>query len=180
VRAAVAPQRVVCELIVDLAAAGCAAHVVLPVDDRSKQAPTRLQQLKAHKLSDVAISLLQRLTGPENVGINAEWLKLQPWASDAEGENWEETLQPWVGPCEGKCVEMKQLFEGLCSNLQASILADCPAHSLSAFANVNNHNLQSLPPSQTTTSHLTHLTPRCSEAPFQLCSRTSPRLRLWR
>ena len=48
-----------------------------------KQAPTRLQQLKAHKLSDVAVSLLQRLTGSENVGINAEWLKLQPWTSDA-------------------------------------------------------------------------------------------------
>jgi GTPase SAR1 family protein len=137
-----------CRALVDLAAAGCAAQVILPVDDRSKQAPTRLEQLKAHKLSDVAVSLLQRLTGPENVGINAEWLKLQPWTSDAEGENWEETSQPWAGPCEGKRLELKQLLEGLCSNLQAAILADCPAYSLSAFANVNNHDLQSLPPSQ--------------------------------
>jgi hypothetical protein len=60
-------------------AAACCAEAL---GCESKQAPTRLQQLKAHKLSDVAIQLLQRLTGPENVGINAEWLKLQPWTSD--------------------------------------------------------------------------------------------------
>jgi hypothetical protein len=137
-----------CRAIVDLAAAGCAAHVILPVDDRSKQAPTRLQQLKAHKLSDAAISLLQRLTGPENVGINAEWLKLQPWTSDAEGENWEETSQRWAGPCEGKSVEMKQLLEGLCGDVQAAVVAAAPAHPLSAFVNVKDHELQSLPPSQ--------------------------------
>ena len=40
----------------------------------------------------MALQLLQRLTGLENVGIDAEWLKLQPWRSDAEGEHWEETL----------------------------------------------------------------------------------------
>jgi hypothetical protein len=57
------------------------------VDDRCKQPPTQLNQLKAHKLSDATVSLLQRLTGVENVGINAEWLKLQPWMSDAEGED---------------------------------------------------------------------------------------------
>ena len=44
-------------------------------------------QLKAHKLSDVAIQLLQRLIDTENVGINAEWLKLQPWTSDAAGSS---------------------------------------------------------------------------------------------
>ena len=36
-----------CQAIVDLAAAGCAAQVILPADDRCKQAPTQLQQLKA-------------------------------------------------------------------------------------------------------------------------------------
>ncbi len=56
-------------------AAACCAEAL---GCESKQAPTRLQQL-----SDVAVSLLQRLTGWENVGINAEWLKLQPWTSDA-------------------------------------------------------------------------------------------------
>jgi hypothetical protein len=137
-----------CRAIVELAAAGCAAQVILPVDDRSKQAPTQLQQLKAHRLSDAAIQLLQRLIGTENVGINAEWLKLQPWTSDAEGENWEETSQPWAGPCEGKSVEMKQLLEGLCVDVQAAVQAACAAYPLSAFAEVKDHDLQSLPPSQ--------------------------------
>jgi GTPase SAR1 family protein len=137
-----------CKAIVELAAAGCAAQVILPVDDRSKEALTRLEQLKAHKLSDVAVSLLQRLTGSENVGINAEWLKLQPWMSDAEGENWEETSQPWAGPCEGKSVELKQLLEGLCVDVQAAVHTAGPTHPLFAFANVEDHELQSLPPSQ--------------------------------
>jgi hypothetical protein len=138
-----------CRAIVELASAGCAAQVILPADDRnSKQTPTRLQELKAHKLSDAAVSLLQRLTGPENVGINAEWLKLQPWTSDAEGENWEETSQPWAGPSEGKCVELQQLLDGLCVDVQAAVLAAGPAHPFSAFTNVEDRELQSQPPSQ--------------------------------
>jgi hypothetical protein len=137
-----------CKAIVNLAAAGCAAQVILPADDRCKEAPTHVEQLKAHRLSDAAVDILQRLTGPENVGINAEWLKLQPWMSDGEGENWEETSRPWAGPCEGKSVELKQLLEGLCVDVQAAVQADCPAHSLSAFVNVKDHELQSLPPSQ--------------------------------
>ena len=68
-----------------LAVAGCAAQVILPVDERCKDASTHLKQLKGHKLGDIAVSLLNRFTGPENVCINAEWLKLQPWRSDAEG-----------------------------------------------------------------------------------------------
>jgi GTPase SAR1 family protein len=137
-----------CRAIVDLAAAGCAAQVILPVDDRSKQAPTRLQELKAHKLSDVAISLLQRLIDTENVGINAEWLKLQPWRSDAEGENWEETSRPWAGPCEGKCVELKQLMEGLCADVQAAVVSACPVQSSASFTDVDDRLLRSQPPSQ--------------------------------
>jgi hypothetical protein len=137
-----------CKAIVSLAAAGCAAQVILPVDDRLKVAPTQVRQLKAHKLSDAAIQLLQRLIDTENVGINAEWLKLQPWTSDAEGENWEETSQPWAGPCEGKSVEMKQLLEGLCVDVQAAVQAACAAYPLSSFAEVKDHDLQSLPPSQ--------------------------------
>jgi hypothetical protein len=83
------------------------------------------------------------------VGINAEWLKLQPWTSDAEGENWEETSQPWAGPCEGKSVELKQLLEGLCLDVQAAVQIAAPSlHPLSAFTNVKDHELQSLPPSQ--------------------------------
>jgi hypothetical protein len=148
-----------CKAIVDLAAAGCAAQVILPADDRCKEAATKLQQLKAHKLSDVAVSLLQRLTGSQNVGINAEWLKLQPWLSDAEGENWEETSQPWAGPCEGKSVELKQLLEDLCVDVQAAVqaaaefslaaalepqpsapdAADAPAVRLAAAATARRH-----------------------------------------
>jgi hypothetical protein len=137
-----------CRSIVGLAAAGCAAQVILPVDDRCKEAPTQLKQLKAHKLSDVAVQLLQRLTGPENVGINAEWLKLQPWRSDAEGENWEETSQPWAGPCEGKCVELKQLMKDLCADLQAAVVSARPVPSLSLFTDVDYRLLQSQPLSQ--------------------------------
>ena len=73
---------------------------------------------------------------------------LQPWTSDAEGENWEETSQPWAGPCEGKSVQLQQLLEGLCGDVQAAVLAAAPAHPLSAFVNVKDHELQSLPPSQ--------------------------------
>jgi hypothetical protein len=138
-----------CKAIVNLAATGCAAQVILPADDRnSKQVPNQLVHLKAHRLSDVAVDILQRLTGPENVGINAEWLKLQPWMSDGEGENWEETSGPWAGPCEGKSVELQQLLDSLCRDVQAAVQADRSAHSLSTFVNVKDHELQSLPPSQ--------------------------------
>ncbi len=137
-----------CKAIVDLAAAGCDAQVILPADDRSKEAATQLQQLKAHKLSDVAVSLLQRLTGSQNVGINAEWLKLQPWLSDSEGENWEETSQPWAGPCEGKSVEMAQLLQALAVDVKAAVLATCAPAPWSAFTDVEDQLLRSLPPSQ--------------------------------
>ena len=138
-----------CKALIDLAAAGCAAQVILPFDDRCKQAPTQLQQLKAHKLSDAAVQLLRRLVGPENVNLNPDWLALQPWMSDAEGENWEETSGLWAGPCEGKpAVELRQLVDGLCVDVQAAVQAACTAAPMSAFAYVMEHDLQSLPPSQ--------------------------------
>ena len=137
-----------CRAIVNVAAAGCAAQVILPVDDRCKDDVTQLKQLKGHKLSDIAVSLLQRLTGSQNVGINAEWLKLQPWRSDAEGENWEETSQPWAGPCEDKRVELNQLLKNLTVDVQAAVLAACPAHDEFAFTDVEDVELQSVPPSQ--------------------------------
>ncbi len=137
-----------CRSIVELAAAGCAAQIILPADDRCKQVPTRLQQLKAHKLSAMAMQLLQRLTGPENVGINAEWLKLQPWTSDAENENWEETSQLWVGPCEGECVDLQQLLDGLCVDLQSVLTVECASYPVSTMVNLRDNELQSLPPSQ--------------------------------
>ena len=138
-----------CKGILDLAAAGCAAQVILPVDDRSNQAFTRLQQLRAHRLSDVAIQLLHRLIGPENVNLNADWMALQPWLSDAEGDNWEETSRQWADPSDGKpAVQLQQLLEGLCVDVQAAVLAACPPHPTSAFATVMDHELQSLPPSQ--------------------------------
>jgi hypothetical protein len=68
--------------------------------------------------------------------------------SDGEGENWEETSRLWAGPCEGKSVELKQLLESLCVDVQAAVQADRPAHPVSAFVNVKDHELQSLPPSQ--------------------------------
>jgi GTPase SAR1 family protein len=137
-----------CKAIIDLAAAGCAAQVILPADDRSKEEPTQLKQLKAHKLSDVAVELLQRLTGSENVGMIADWLKLQPWLSDTAGENWEETSQPWHGPCEGKSVDMTQLIQALALDVQSSVLVARPPAPWSAFTDVEDHVLRSFPPSQ--------------------------------
>ncbi len=137
-----------CTTIVSLAAAGCAAQVILPVDDRCNDAPTQLQQLKGHKLSDIAVSLLQRLTGSQTVGINPKWLKLQPWRSDAEGENWEETSHTWAGPCEGSSVELIQLLESLCVDIQAAVLVDCPLYPVSSFRNMEDVELFSQPRSQ--------------------------------
>jgi GTPase SAR1 family protein len=137
-----------CKVIVDLAAAGSSAQVILPADDRSKQAPTQLSELKGHKLSGAAVELLQRLTGSENVGMKSEWLKLQPWLSDAGGESWEEVSQPWCGPCEGKSVDMTQLIQQLAVDVQASVLAVRPPAPWSAFADLQDHVLRSLPPSQ--------------------------------
>jgi hypothetical protein len=127
------------KVVADLAAAGCAAQVILPTDDCCKEAPTLLAQVKVHRLSDSAIQPLKRLTSSANVGTNAEWLKLQPWTSAPKGEDWEETSRPWAGPREGKRVELQQLLEGLCIDVKAAAQADRPAQLLSAF---------SLPPSQ--------------------------------
>ena len=66
----------------------------------------------------------------------------------AEGEDWEETSQPWAGPCEGKSVELKQLLEALTVDVQAAVLADCALAPWSGITDVKDHDLQSLPPSQ--------------------------------
>jgi GTPase SAR1 family protein len=137
-----------CRTILNAAAAGCSAQVILPVDDRCKHHPMQLKQLKGHKLSSVAIELLQRLTGQENVGMNAEWLKLQPWRSDAEGENWEELSKPWAGPCEGNCLELTHLLESLSIDIQTATHSDCVACDLSVLRDLNDQQLQSDPPSQ--------------------------------
>jgi hypothetical protein len=97
----------------------------------------------------VAIQLLRRLVGPENVNLNLDWLALQPWMSNAEGENWEKTSGLWAGVCEGKpAVELRQLMDGLCVDVQGAVQAACTAAPTSAFAYVIEHDLQSLPPSQ--------------------------------
>jgi hypothetical protein len=43
---------------------------------------------------------------------------------------------------------MKQLLEGLCLDVQAAVHNAAPTQPLSAFTNVKDHELQSLPPSQ--------------------------------
>ena len=66
---------------------------------------------------------------------------LQPWTSDAEGENWEETSQPWAGPCEGKSVQLQQLLEGLCGDVQAAVFrmaADIPRLDFGNVAQYRN------------------------------------------
>ena len=138
-----------CKRIIDVADAGCGAHVILPANDTNlKSPPLRVEQLKGHRLSEVAISLLRRLTGPENLGTNAEWLKLQPWLSDVEGENWEERSQGWNGPSEGKSVEMASCFDALALDLQAAVLGDRRASPLEWLIDVEDDRLQSAPRSQ--------------------------------
>ena len=61
---------------------------------------------------------------------------LQPWTSDAEGENWEETSQRWAGPCEGKSVQLQQLLEELCGDVQAAVFRMAADISRLDFGNV--------------------------------------------
>jgi hypothetical protein len=68
--------------------------------------------------------------------------------SDAEGEDWEETSQPWAGPCEGKCVGFEQLLQGLCVDVQAAVMAAGPSYPVSLFSDVEERLLRSQPPSQ--------------------------------
>jgi hypothetical protein len=138
-----------CKRIIDVADAGCGAHVILPANDTNlKSPPLRAEQLKGHRLSDVAISLLRRLTGMQNLGTNAEWLQLQPWLSDVEGENWEEKSRGWNGPSEGKSVEMASCFDALALDLQAAVLGDRHASPLDWLIDVEDDSLQSAPRSQ--------------------------------
>jgi hypothetical protein len=99
-------------------------------------------------LSEVAISFLKRMTGIQNVGTNAEWLKLQPWLGDTEGGNWEEASQPWIGPREGEIVEMEKLLQALVVDIQAAVLGARTPAPWSAFTNMDDNLLQSSPPSQ--------------------------------
>jgi GTPase SAR1 family protein len=138
-----------CLSIINLADEACAVQVVLPADDRSQTLPpTQLQHLKGHKLSETAILLLKRITGWDNVSLNAEWLKLQPWLSDFEGENWEETSQPWLGPREDEVVEMAHLLTDLVSYLKIAVLDTPSAASWSVFKDMDDATLRSSPPSQ--------------------------------
>jgi hypothetical protein len=61
---------------------------------------------------------------------------LQPWTSGAEGENWEEMSQRWAGPCEGKSVQLQQLVEGLCGDVQAAVFRMAADISRLDFGNV--------------------------------------------
>ena len=138
-----------CKSIIDLAAAGCGAHVILPANDTDpKSPPLLLEQLKGHRLSDVAISLLKRLVGSKNQGTNAEWLKLQPWLSDIEGENWEEASKAWYGPRECESVEMESCFGALALDLQAAVLGDRHASPVDWLVDIEDDQLCSAPRSQ--------------------------------
>jgi hypothetical protein len=85
-----------CQRIIEAAEAGRPAHVFLRCDDRIKARPGRLDELKGHRLSDEAISLLKRLTDQYAASIRPDWLKLQPWLSDELGADWEETSSEWA------------------------------------------------------------------------------------
>jgi GTPase SAR1 family protein len=138
-----------CKTIVDLDDVGCAAQVVLPADDQNPKSPPRdLHQLKGHKLSKVAVDILRCLTGPQNVGTNAEWLKLQPWLSDFQGLDWEETSECWHGPKEGACVKMAECIDQLVLDLRPAVLGDRKTSSLDLLLDKEDRELCSEPRSQ--------------------------------
>jgi GTPase SAR1 family protein len=131
-----------CSRIID--AAGCPAHVFLPVNDQVKPDVNRLDDWIGHKLSQEAILLLKRLTGQDAVGIQADWLKLQPWLSDDSAREWEEESLVWA---EEDAVTLDSLLKRYLSDM-LNCLAKLPSSSDFCFANFANDELASDPPSQ--------------------------------
>jgi hypothetical protein len=125
-------------------AAGRAAHVFLPVNDRLKTDKNRLDQWIGHKLSQEAILLLKRLTGQDAVGIQADWLKLQPWLSDDLARDWEEESPVWA---EEDAVTLDSLLKRYLPDMLVCITR-LPACSDFCFAKFANDELASDPPSQ--------------------------------
>jgi hypothetical protein len=127
-----------CSRIID--AAGCPAHVFLPVNDQVKPDVNRLDDWIGHKLSQEAILLLKRLTGQDAVGIQADWLKLQPWLSDDLAQDWEEEADQGA-------VTLNKLLDR-CLPDMLNCMMKLPSSSDFSFAEFSDDQLVSDPPSQ--------------------------------
>ena len=133
-----------CQRIMEAAEAGRPAHVFLRCDDRIKACPTRLDELKGHRLSDEAIALLKRLTDQYAASIRPDWLKLQPWLSDEQEAEWEEASCVWA---EQTAVSADELLATSFPVIMACMTAP-PEVVDFTFFNPTQEQLAAHPPSQ--------------------------------
>jgi hypothetical protein len=133
-----------CQRIVEAAAAGRPAHVFLRCDDRIKERPTQLHELKGHRLSGEAIALLKRLTDQYAASIRPDWLKLQPWLSDERGADWEDRSRVWA---EEPAVAAGELLAASFPVIMACMSAPLDLADFTFF-NPTIDELSSHPPSQ--------------------------------
>jgi GTPase SAR1 family protein len=124
--------------------AGNPAHVFLPVNDKMKSDNNHLDQWRGHKLSHEAISLLQKLTGKNAVGIQADWLKLQPWLSDQYAQDWEEVSLEWA---DQDAVTLDALLKSSLPDMLKCV-TKLPSSAEFSFAEFADDELASDPPSQ--------------------------------
>ncbi len=133
-----------CQRIIEAAEAGRPAHVFLRCDDRIKERPTQLHELKGHRLSGEAIALLKRLTHQYGASIRPDWLKLQPWLSNEQGADWEERSSVWA---EEPAVSVGELLTVSFPVIMASMSTPSDIADFTFF-NPTEDELSSHPPSQ--------------------------------
>jgi DNA-binding protein H-NS len=133
-----------CRKIIKAADTQRPAHVFLRVDDRVNVPPSRLDELKGHRLSDDAILLLKQLISQCRESFQSDWVKLQPWLSDELGADWEEVSSVWA---EQKKVSIDGLLAAIVPDLLTSIAAPSETVKLE-FTGLDHQNLVAHPPSQ--------------------------------
>jgi GTPase SAR1 family protein len=133
-----------CQRILEAEKAGRLAHVFLRCDDRIKDRPSQMDELKGHRLSKEAILLLNRLTDQYAASIRPDWLKLQPWLSDELGADWEETSSVWADQA---TVSAGDLLATSFPVITACMAAPLPITD-SGFVNFTLEELVASPPSQ--------------------------------
>jgi len=116
--------------------------VFLPLNSQAKH-DVKLDQWRGHKLSKEAVHLLERLTGQDAVGINSDWLKLQPWLSDNLAHDWEDESRCWADEAS---VRLDALLEGCLSGILSRI-TESPVHADFTFVQLADEKLVSDPPS---------------------------------
>jgi hypothetical protein len=137
------------------------AHVFLPV-----LSPSGNKKICCHKLSGHALVLMSRLM-KKTFDDSCDWLKLQPWMSDLQGEDWEEVSREWG--CE-KSASMQILTDNLVCKMRGLIGRDLCVVPESSCDKLADSDLESatssLSPSSASDSRMpiefTHCFPRSS------------------